>query len=354
MSKHKENDLTQFLIVKEDNGGDPDLNVTILNNISGSSSEKYLIYGHMLNLISILLYFLSNVFAKLQYLYLPSITINLSQLYRSIFILLFAIIHIIISRKKLDFSENRRNWQYFIANAIFTNTIYIFYFITCYYLRLGTAYTLLYTYPIFTSILSYIFLKEEIHSIDLIGLVVGIASILMITKAFSPEVAFDNKQLLNVSNTSTFTTIVGVTFGILGSLSIAGKLIFFKKMANIKLNPHFSLFWSAFMGIVVSTIGMVIYSEEIVIKVDVLIISFILGVTVYYANYSLFLSLKHITLVETLPQSFVTIIFSFLAGLAFFNNAIGWLDIFASSLLIMFSYYYIQDKLNHPTRTTID
>jgi len=305
--------------------------------------------GHFYNLLSLIAFFLTNIFTKVEYLYSPDLTAELSNLYRSATIMILAIFHIIISWKNLNFTENTNNKQILFLNSLFGNLIYIFYFLACFYLRLGTAYTLLNSYTLFCFILAYFILKEQIIILDFVGLIIGFLSIIMILHFGRIEVPFDSPdpELLNVDNSTVLTTVLGIIFGILGSLSKAAKIVALKQGANVNINLHFLMFWMGLAGIIISFMGIIVTNQDFLIDIPIIVISLILGFTTFYGNWFMIECFKHITMIESLIPGFLTIILSFIAGKYMFNNSIDWMDIVGSVILITFSYFYIRHKVLH-------
>jgi len=351
-----ENNATVPLLTNESSIKDDDknnLNSTFLSNYNdtNNSFQKNIkkninkSLGHFYNLASIFGFFISNILTKVQYLYAPNLSVELSQLYRSLIITFLSMFHIFLSRHDLNFDENFNNKRILFLNSLFGNLIYIFYFLACFYLRLGTANALLYSYPLFSFLFAYFILKEKIHKIDIIGLIIGFFSILVILHFGSVEKPFEDDSLLN-SQTSTFiTTMLGIIFGFLGAINISAKTVICKQSAHININLHFLLFWMGLLGVVIGIAGFFYSTQPIILDIPLIIVSIILGVSAYYANVFHLESFKHITVVESLIPGFLTIILSFVLGKYIFNNDLDWLDITGSSLLIVFSYFYIRHKV---------
>ena len=254
-------------------------------------------------------------------------------------------IHIFISRKDLNFEVNFNNKRILFLNALFGNLTYIFYFLACFYLRLGTANALLYSYPLFSFVFAYFILKEKFSWVDVIGLGIGTLSILMIIHFGSVETPFESSELLNSETSNIFTTSLGITFGFLCAINISAKTVVCKQSSRVDINLHFLLFWMGLLGIFIGLIGFITSPIEFILTPSLLLISLILGISSYYANVFLLESFKHITVIESLIPGFLTIILSFVIGKYIFQNSFDWLDLSGSVLLIVFSYFYIRHKV---------
>jgi len=328
-----------------------DLDKKTHSSISKKSEETFTpnkALGHFYNLLSILCFFFTNVLIKVQYLIDPNITFQIAQFYRSGFTTILAVFHIFISRDELDLDKNLKNKKLLFFNSVLGNITGIFFLFSCFYLRLGTAYAILYSYPLFGFLFALCLLNEKIQIIDVIGLLTGFFSFFVMLHFGEVEQPFEDGEsdLLNSKNSTILTTIIGVACALIGSLSIALRTIVLKVSANENVNIHFLNFWSGLLGFLIALTCLFDSKQRMILmNSHIIITNLIIGFLIYSANYTLSKSFGNISVVESSIPSFLSIILSFVAGSFIFNNSLGWLDILGSTILIVFCYFYISCKV---------
>jgi drug/metabolite transporter (DMT)-like permease len=321
-------DKNEHLLIKESE-----------EEINSRERKKFLI-GYTYNILSILSFFFTNFFSKYQLIYIPDLEVNVNQFFRCLVMLLLSIIHILVDEKDTH-KESMRSWRnikYLSLNAFFGHFVFIFFILSCFYIRYGSSYTLLYTYPILTAILAAIILKERYSMIDFYGLVVGFISVCLITKLGYKEAPFESDKAIDYT-----LILIGIAYGFLSSVSLALEQITIKYLSHTITKEVISFFLSLF-GCMLALLFMFILGESFRYDFLFLVFSSILGVTTFYGNFFLLLSFQYISLMDTLVINFVTIFFSFIFGMIFFSNTFDIYDILGSIFLIAFNVYYAKMK----------
>jgi drug/metabolite transporter (DMT)-like permease len=312
-----------------------------------TDKRKRFIKGYVYNILSLISYFFTNFFSKYQLYYIPDLEVNVNQFYRSLVLLILAIIHLLATSNKVNHRESL-NWssvKHLALNSLFGHFTFIFFTLSCFYIRLGTSYTLLYTYPILAAILASLILKEKYTKIDFYGLVVGFISVCLITKFGLYEAPFGDS-----SGLGTYSTLLGLILGISSSISLAFEQITIKYLSHSITVEVISCFLGLF-GCLYSLPFIYILRETFRYDFIFLIFSSILGITSFYGNFFLLLSFQYISLIDTLVINFVPIFFSFIFGVIFFSNSFDILDIIGSVMLIVFNIYYAKVKYRETSTT---
>ncbi len=131
----------------------------------------------------------SGIFIKI--LNLPPTTISFFRLAIPALILR---IYFLIKKKKLKYSNNKLMLLASSLNAIRV----FFYFVGFTLTSIGNAVIILYTWPIFATILSIIFLKEQISKKNILLLSTAFIGIILIY--LNKEISFANKDFLGMSS----------------------------------------------------------------------------------------------------------------------------------------------------------
>jgi drug/metabolite transporter (DMT)-like permease len=298
--------------------------------------------GYWYNVCSLIAFFVLNCGLKYQYVFNPDIGVNTSLFQKSIFQVIISVIYIYHSHGRLIMGENWKEVNGLCWNAVFAHLICTFFILANLYMRLGSSYAILYTYPFLTAILAAFFLKERYRALDVIAIFVGFACICLITKLGVTEQPFESSNL----NYNATTTLLGILFAFLSSISLAlkqviSKFLSFKSDINV-INLYIAL------GGLLFTLPVMIYNQErFVLNFSSVIFSIILGAASFYGNYFLIRSFEYISLIDTLSINFLSIFFSFVFGAFAMHNSFDIFDIIGSLTLILFNIYYAKKKIQY-------
>jgi drug/metabolite transporter (DMT)-like permease len=119
------------------------------------------------------------------------------------------------------------------------NTFTIFaYFICIRYTTLSVAILLLYTAPMYVTLLSPVFLKEKVRVLGIVALLFSLAGIIFIVDptGIASQVNLEGKN------------VIGIMAGIISGICFAGVIITVRYLKDDYTGPA-QLFWSTFIGI---------------------------------------------------------------------------------------------------------
>lgn len=323
------------------------LKESLLDKPNSSHVSRHKI-GFIYNLISLIIFFVLNCLCKYQYLYIPNLQVNVNQMCKCIVHSLFALIHFFFESHQISFGKNWTEIKFLTLNGACSHFIFIFFTSSCYFIRLGTAYSILYCYAIITTVLAAIFLKEKYTKLHLIGMLVGIVSVCFITKLGLTEVPFEQASI-PIENTQEYnssTTIIGMTLAFLATLSLSLKQVLCKYL-SVSVNKDILNFWIGFTGLILSIIGIIVLKETINIEMYQCIFALVLGLSTFYGNYFMFKSFEYVSLIDTLSLSYLSIFFSFIFGYIFISNTFDIFDIIGSCMLVIFNIYYTRNQIQH-------
>lgn len=128
--------------------------------------------------------------------------------------------------------------RYLLLLGLF-NTFTIFaYFVCIRYTTLSVAILLLYTAPMYVTLLSPVFLNEKIRLLGVVALIFSLAGIIFIVDptGIVSQIDLEGKNLL------------GIIAGIISGMSFAGVIITVRYLKDDYTGPA-QLFWSTFIGI---------------------------------------------------------------------------------------------------------
>lgn len=132
--------------------------------------------------------------------------------------------------------------SYLLLLGLF-NTFTIFaYFICIRYTTLSAAILLLYTAPMYVTLLSPVFLKEKVSLTGVVALLLSVAGILFIVDpaGMASQLNFGEKSF------------IGIVAGIISGMCFAGVIITVRYLKDDYTGPA-QLFWSTFIGILMLT-----------------------------------------------------------------------------------------------------
>lgn len=128
--------------------------------------------------------------------------------------------------------------SYLLLLGLF-NTFTIFaYFICIRYTTLSVAILLLYTAPMYVTLLSPVFLKEKVRLLGIVALLFSLAGIIFIVDptGIASQVNLEGKN------------VIGIVAGIVSGICFAGVIITVRYLKDDYTGPA-QLFWSTFIGI---------------------------------------------------------------------------------------------------------
>ncbi len=190
LSKDKNDDIIKI--------NSSNINISNLNHIDNFRACLYMI-------IAIILFSLMNLGGKAMFEYFPEIENITSCFFRGLITLIFAISYAnkndIEIKKQLE-KDSKKTFLLILRNFIWAFCNYSI-FEALKYMRISSAITVYNTSPIFTSILSVIFLKSKFTSFDFFSLIICFISVCLITKPaflnffFDPNISGEDTYLGN-------------------------------------------------------------------------------------------------------------------------------------------------------------
>jgi drug/metabolite transporter (DMT)-like permease len=261
----------------------------------------------------------AGVFIKL--LSLPVMTI---AWFRTGIPVLFLIIFFIIKRSNPFKKINK-----FMIFASFLSAIrMIFYFIGFTFTSIGNAVVLVYTWPIFSAILGFIFLKEEIIKRNVYLMFVSFVGILLI---YLQSIYSFNHQ-----------DIVGMSSIIFSSLLYASTIVIFKK--DFKNHTKYEdIFYQNFIGAILF-LPFIFFNFQV--TTSKIILSTIYGILIGVVVFTLFFSaLRKIDVAIASHIFYIEVISGILFGAFIFQEKITW-NIVVGALMIILSTAFIKKNIS--------
>lgn len=155
------------------------------------------------------------------------------------------------NNQRLDFhSFESKHWIYIIIRGIIGFSVAIFVYSGVQLLNLGDAMSLFSTFPIWTIIICYIFLKENIHRFHIISLIFGMIGIILVSQ---PTFIFSH------SNTNHINEL-GVFYELLAAIFNGFAFLILRKMKNIQ--AIYAIYSYSICCIIGSTIYGLIYGFQ--------------------------------------------------------------------------------------------
>lgn len=180
-----------------------------------------------------------------------TIGINSQQIlfYRAVFATLFIFIFVLITKqvKKLSF---QLPFNTILMGAVQGLSIY-FYYLALTKTTITNATLLVYTAPLFSIILSAIFLKENIRAQSVIGVLISFVGVLIILDPTTIQLGSDH--------------MLGSLFAIFGGLLYSAMAISSKSLSQ-KTSPLYCAFWQYFIIAVLSVFFAAPFSIRIVLQ----------------------------------------------------------------------------------------
>lgn len=200
-----------------------------------------------------------------------------------------------------------------------------FYFVGFTFTSIGNAVIILYTWPIFATILSVLFLKERITKKNVVLLITAFLGIVLIY--LNKEISFANEDFLGMSSM------------LLSAIIYSSTVVIFKKESN-----NYSRFETVFYQ---NLIGSIIFLPFIFLNQPFPTLSQISVATIYailigVIGFGLFFSaLKQINASTASLLAYVEVISGIVLGIILFNEVLTW-NIVVGGLLIISSAMLIR------------
>ncbi len=197
----------------------------------------------------------------------------------------------------------------------------IFYFIAFSYTSIVKAIIILYTWPLFVAVFSFIFLKEKIRKIDMICLLLGFTGVIFV---YFDNLRYNPRDLIGLSSMLISAVIFAITVIIYKKES--GKYsnietIFFQNIVGAVIFLPFFLFSSPFPS-----------TNEMIIAV-------IYGALIGVIGYMFFFSaLKRIKASTASSLAYVEVIGAAVLGIIFFKESLNWNMVAGASLITMSTF----------------
>lgn len=279
-------------------------------------------YSYLELIISCTIFGASGIFLKHIYAMQTSSII----FYRLLFGFLLLLVYCIVTKrhKMLILTKKKR---FILLISIFNVLTLYTYFSSIKYAGLSIAVLLLYTAPVYVTLLSPFFLKERVTKRGMISLLVSITGILLIVLPGSGVGGYDSHLL------------IGMVLGVLSGLSYSGTIITVSYLKD-EYSGLTQLFWSTFLSLII----LLPFGSKV--PVDVLAMNlrtlFLFGLittafaSVLYLNSSAKIKAQTVSVVALLePVSGIILGFIFLNEPIFINTLQGCLFIALGAFILL-------------------
>ncbi len=261
---------------------------------------------------------LSGIFVKI--LPLPATTITFFRLAVPTIILL---IYLKIKKTPLFTGNNK---PLLIASTL--NAVRVFlYTIGFIFTTIGNGVIILYTWPIFTTLLSMIYLKEKVQKRTFLLLTIAFAGIIVIYS--NHKFSFSNKDF------------IGMTAMLLSSLIYTITIIIFKKELP-KYTPIETIFYQNFVGAIIFL--PFLFSNKPFPTLSQISIGTIYGIVIGIIGFILFFAgLKKLKTSTASFLTYIEVVSAIIFGIIIFKETITW-NMIAGGLLIITSTILIKKE----------
>lgn len=166
-------------------------------------------------IISMLIFSTIGIFRK----YVP-LSSEFVAFTRGVIGVLFLVLFIIVSKKKIDKTSIKNNLLLLIISGCFIGLNWLFLFESYKYTSVATATLCYYMAPIFILLVSPIFLKEKLNKINIVCIIAALIGMVLVSGII--EVGFND-----------LNTLKGVLFGLAAAILYASVVIMNKKIKSI-------------------------------------------------------------------------------------------------------------------------
>ncbi len=201
----------------------------------------------------------------------------------------------------------------------FLNAIRLFLYYTSFtYTSLGNAVVILYTWPIFMTILSLIFLKEKINFRNIILLISAFLGIVIV---------FINKKFSFQDN-----DFIGMTAMLLSSIIYSFSLLIFKKKTTEYSGVEIT-FYQNIVGAVICIPFIFMLPEITFIQISLISLQgFLVGVLAFFLFFS---ALKELTSAKASLLSYIEVLSTICISVLIFHEPFTWNLLLGGSLIIV-------------------
>lgn len=261
---------------------------------------------------------LSGIFVK--YLHLPPTTVTFFRLAVPTFILL---LFLLIKKIKLFHGNNK---LILLASTLNAGRVYL-YTVGFTFASIGNAIIILYTWPIFTTIFSIVFLKEKVpkRTFFLLFLALLGTALIYLNKEFS----FSD------------TNFIGMTAMLLSAVIYAFTVIIFKRESE-KYSKYETIFYQNVIGSIIFIPFLFIHKPLPTLSQTS--IGILYGALIGLVGFIFFFSaLKKLKASTVSFLSYVEVISAIILSVIFFHEALTW-NMVAGGLLIIFATTLIKKE----------
>ncbi len=291
----------------------------------------------LLLFFSCFLYSLSTFCGKVLGMYYPDVENASTNFIRGIVMIILSLIY--FHYYNIDLKESllkppREKLYILMVRASFGSVCNIFLLASLKYMRISTSFTIFNLAPIFTTILTVLFLNGKVTRLDVIAFVVCFFSLILITKPgfiFSKDADIDDQP-------------IGIFFAFLASI-MSGIAVFLNKMISIHFDNSINVFC---MGI-----GFALYSFMVIpftthgfstITFSSLIIIILLSTIFFVSFFTFVISLSMGDPIKILPITYVGIVLNLIYNTFIFRQSCDILDVLGSIFIIFINVYKIYNQ----------
>lgn len=197
------------------------------------------------------------------------------------------------------------------------------------YMRISSAFTIFNLAPIFTSILTVIFLNGKLFKIDVIAFVVCFFSVILITK---PAFIFE-------ASTTEEDHPLGIFIAIVGA-GLSGIAVFLNKVISKDFDVSFNVY---IMGYAFSLISLIAsqftHNGFSTLTLVPILISIVLSVVFFLSVFVFVIALAMGDPIKLLPITYIGIVLNMIYNYFIFGQSCDFLDVLGSCLIIFINVY---------------
>ena len=206
--------------------------------------------------------------------------------------------------------------------------------------RLSTCQILSGLNPLMTIIYSILFLKEKLHTIYIIGIMIcftGAVIIILNERKIEVNTKNDNSSAQNIF-IGILSIIINVNLFALGNVGQ-------KFLCNEHLTPEEQTFYFGFYSILISFFFCSINNKFGLSNIFYCLYAFLNGLIFFTVNYLTSISFQYIDISKLQPVNYLSTILIILSGTIIFNEKLFFTDILGAAMIIGFIIY---NGMNRP------
>jgi len=304
-------------------------NITNKIEFDHSTEDNY--KACILTFLSSFLYSITNFLGKVMSVYYPEVENTSTNLIRGIIIIILS--HAYFYQKNIDLNQqiNKPKIKIFV---LFWRTVTgalcnFLLFESLKYMRISSSFTIFNLAPIFTSILTVIFLGGNLRKIDIIAFIVCFFSVILITK---PAFIFDASSTEEDHPLGIFFAFIAA--GLSGIAVFLNKII--AKDFDVSFNVYGMGFAFAFVSLIINPFTNNGFSTLSFVP---FLIAVILSVFFYFSVFIFFSALGIGDPIKILPINYIGIVLNMIYNFFIFGQSCDFLDIIGSCLIILINIY---------------